>query len=108
MQDKVKPTHPWSGSSIWRLLPVCGVGLFLLLINRPVLDFGWVYFDDDINILLNPHLTGDILATGRWAWTDLDYTRRYMPLGWMMFDGLLAFGGLNAAVFHFAGWMLEA
>ena len=79
-----------------------------LFFNGPVLDFDWVYFDDDINILLNPHLTGDAWETGKWASTDLSYTRRYMPLGWLLFDGLLAVGGLNPAVYHLAGWLLAA
>lgn len=84
------------------------VGLFHLAINRPVLDFDWVYFDDEINILLNPHLTGGSWETIKWAWTDLDYTRRYMPLGWMLFDALFGMGGLNPAFYHATSWVLSA
>lgn len=84
------------------------IGLLQLFFNGPVLDFEWVYFDDDINILLNPHLTGNAWETGKWAWTDLSYTRRYMPLGWLLFDALWAAGGLNSAVYHLAGWLLAA
>lgn len=84
---------------------LCALQLFA---NLGVLDHGWVYFDDDINIVLNPHLTGGTSDTLTWAWTDPTYTRRYMPLAWMMFDALFRAGGLNAVIYHFASWLLAA
>ncbi len=76
--------------------------------NRGVLDHDWVYFDDDINVVLNPHLTGGTVDTFKWAWTDATYNRRYMPLGWLMFDGLFRAGGLNPVIYHVASWLLAA
>ena len=91
-----------------RLLVLIGlVCAFQFYINLPVLDHDWVYFDDDINIVLNPHLTGTG-DTFTWAWTDASYTRRYMPVGWMMFDGLFRLGGLNPVIYHVASWLLAA
>ncbi|MSU48856.1 MAG: hypothetical protein EXS37_07185 [Opitutus sp.] len=91
------------------LLAVCvTLAVFQLFVSRPVLDHDWVYFDDDINIVLNPHLTGGSWDTVKWAWTNFDYARRYIPLGWEMFDGLFALGGLNPALFHAASWLFAA
>lgn len=73
-----------------------------------VTRFGWVLFDDDVNILLNPHLACNPAKTAAWAFTNLDYIRRYLPLGWLQFDVLLALGGYNAAVFHVASCVLHA
>jgi hypothetical protein len=91
-----------------RLLVLIGLlAAFQFHLNLPVLDHDWVYFDDDINIVLNPHLTGT-LDSVKWAWTDAAYNRRYMPVGWMMFDGLFRAGGLNPALYHAASWLLSA
>ena len=87
------------------LVLVAAVCAFQFYLNLPVLDHGWVYFDDDINIVLNPHLTGTS-DTLKWAWTDAAYNRRYMPVGWMMFDGLFRLGGLNPVLYHTASWLL--
>src|SRR3954465_14595731 len=80
---------------------------FQFYINLPVLDHEWVYFDDDINIVLNPHLTGTS-DTLKWAWSDASYNRRYMPIGWMLFDGIFRAGGLNPVLYHAASWLLAA
>ena len=92
-----------------RLLALIGlVCAFQFYLNLPALDHDWVYFDDDINIVLNPHLTGGTSDTLKWAWTDAAYIRRYMPVGWMMFDGLFRLGGLNPVLYHAASWLLAA
>jgi hypothetical protein len=80
---------------------------FQFYINLPVLDHEWVYFDDDINIVLNPHLTGTS-DTLKWAWSDASYNRRYMPIGWMLFDGIFRAGGLNPVLYHAVAWLLAA
>ncbi len=97
----------WDRVTAVRLLALLGLVLALqLYANRGALDHDWVYFDDDINVVLNPHLTGGTFDTWHWAWTDPSYSRRYMPLGWLMFDFLFRLGGLDPAVFHAAGWLL--
>ncbi len=78
----------------------------VILRNAPVLGHDWVHFDDDINIFLNPNLTGGSLATVVWAWTDMTYIHRYIPAGWMMFDALFAAGGLEPFYFHAASLLL--
>ncbi len=99
----------WARITGARLLVLIGLLAALqLYANRGVLDHDWVYFDDDINVVLNPHLTGGTADTWSWAWTDVTYNRRYMPLGWLMFDTLFRIGGLNPAVYHAASWLLAA
>ncbi len=80
--------------------------LIVLLFTTPVLEFDWLMFDDDINILVNPYLGGG-LSTVRWAFENVDYMRRYLPLGWIGFETLLAIDGYNATLFHAAGWLLS-
>lgn len=91
----------------WLLLLAGLLGAFQFYLNAPALGHGWVYFDDDPNIILNPYLTGSH-DTFNWAWTDLTYSRRYQPLGWLMFDAFFRLGGLNPAVFHIASWLIAA
>jgi hypothetical protein len=96
-------------ADFFRFLALGGVlFVFMLWVNGPVIEHRWVDFDDDINIVRNPNLTGlsgDSLA---WAWTDAGYVRRYMPLGWMLFDGLFRLGGLEPAIYHAASSVLSA
>lgn len=96
-------------SDFFRFLALGGVLVALQLsLNFPVIEHGWVDFDDDINIVRNPHLTGLSGDSVAWAWTDAGYVRRYMPLGWMLFDGLFRLGGLEPAVYHAASSLLSA
>jgi hypothetical protein len=80
----------------------------VLAVNFPVLEFEWLIFDDDINILVNPYLGSRATESVRWAFENVDYMRRYLPLGWLMFAGLLAVDGYSAPLFHAAGWVLTA
>lgn len=57
-------------------------------------------FDDDHNITLNPNLRTLGGAMERWAFTDVTYARRYLPLGWLTFSALVTAAGFNAAWFH--------
>jgi len=95
-----------SRRTVW--LAASGIAAFALAANLPVLAHDWVYFDDDINVVLNPHLTGLTADSLAWAWKDPAYTRRFMPLGWIAFDGLFRLGGLDPFAYHFASWLLSA
>jgi hypothetical protein len=65
-----------------------------------VVGFDWAFFDDDVNIVLNPHLEGWSAASLAWAWTDVHSAGRYLPLGWMTYDGAFAVFGLNPHGYH--------
>ncbi|HEX2854876.1 MAG TPA: tetratricopeptide repeat protein [Opitutaceae bacterium] len=79
----------------------------VLIANQAVLRFDWLVFDDDINVFFNPHLGGLNGESVTWAFSNLDYVRRYLPLGWLGFDALIAVDGYNASVFHAASWLLS-
>jgi hypothetical protein len=81
------------------------VALLVLAANQAVLGFDWMFFDDDINILFNPNLGGFNGETFAWIFTNMDYVRRYLPLGWCGFNALLGIDGYNPAVFHAASWV---
>lgn len=70
--------------------------------------FDFVHFDDDINLLLNPHIGSLSTDKWLWAWTDTEAMRRYLPLGWLAFLGLFQFFGLVPAPYHWANVCLHA
>lgn len=103
MPLSLQPRPSGAPHRLWWVLGVVGV---VLAINLPILRYEWVMFDDDINILVNPHLGRGAASSFLWAFQNVDYMRRYLPLGWLGFDGLLAIDGYNPAVFHAASWVL--
>lgn len=65
-------------------------------------------WDDDINITGNPRvqaLTGENL---RWMFTDTEYVRRYMPLGWLAFASQWAVFGPGPRSFHAGNVLIHA
>lgn len=95
MDSRPAPLLPW----------LLGVLLALggLAIYWHVGEFGFLTFDDEHNIVFNPHLGP--LSPGRvhWAFTEWGYTRRCMPLGWLGFATVFSLAGLNPAGWHLAG-----
>ena len=63
---KTRPERP-AGPSWLRTVAYSTLAAVVILRNAPVLGHDWVHFDDDINIFLNPNLTGGSLATVVWA-----------------------------------------
>lgn len=91
----------------WALLVLAGVVAAVLGTFAPVVRFDFVVFDDDINIVLNPHL-GELNAEAwRWLWTDTSYMRRYLPLGWLAFFTLFRMGGLDPSYYHAANLLVH-
>jgi len=82
---------------------LCAAALVLscLVLERGVVDFGFLYLrDDDVNVTLNPHMGGLGPARLRWMFTDWSYVRRYIPLGWLNFSATYEFAGLDPAPYH--------
>lgn len=86
----------------------------------PVLQNGFVNWDDDRNLIANPHYRGLGWAQLRWMFTDLSMGH-YQPLSWMTLGldyllwGMDPFGyhltslilhGANAAIFYFVALRL--
>jgi len=71
-------------------------------------EFEFVPFDDDRNLLFNPHLGPLTLERVSWAFGDWSYARRCMPLGWLGFSAVFSAAGLNPAGYHLAGLALHA
>ena len=61
------------------------------------LFFGFVEWDDDLNIYRNPHITGIGSADLQWMFTDISHVRRYLPLTWLGW-------ALNYQLFGFQAW----
>lgn len=93
-----------NGRRLIATLIVIGVAL---VSAYPVIGYDWLFFDDDINIFLNAHLGARAPFSFVWAFQDMEYTRRYLPLGWAGFVGLLGIDGYNASIFHAASWLLN-
>lgn len=75
---------------------------------REVPWFAFVDFDDPINIVLHPRLGPPTAELVQWAWTDADYMRRYVPLGWLGFSAVYGVAGLAPWGYHAAGVALHA
>jgi len=93
--------------SLWLL---CGLLLAAAVaaLGARTLHFDWLIFDDDINVLFNPLLGGlrpDSLAA---AFADLAHMRRYLPLGYGLWDLQLELLGFSATGFHLCSVLLAS
>jgi Tfp pilus assembly protein PilF len=75
---------------------------------RAVLTFDFVAFDDDINLLFNPHLGPPGREALEWMFSDSSYMRRYVPLGWLSFSLVYVCAGLSPVGYHAANLLLHA
>jgi tetratricopeptide (TPR) repeat protein len=74
-----KPREPrWL---TWAALAVVAIAIWAVF--GGVRDFSFVLWDDDHNILQNPHLGGVTWDNLRWMFSDTGYARRYIPLAWL-------------------------
>jgi hypothetical protein len=74
---------------------------------RSVAEFAFVEFDDTINIVFNPHLGPLSRETVAWMFGDMEYMRRYIPLGWLGFALVYGFSGLSPGGYHAANGALH-
>jgi len=75
---------------------------------RSALGFEFIAIDDSGNITLNPHMGPPSAWNLRWMFTDVDYVRRYIPLGWLGFSAVFAAAGLSPEGYHAANLILHA
>jgi protein O-mannosyl-transferase len=82
----------WAGAA--------AVGLAVWLVFRAVTGGGLLQWDDDINVQYNLHVHGLSWANVRWMFTDSQYMRRYLPLGWLRWAADYQFYGPGPRSFH--------
>jgi protein O-mannosyl-transferase len=89
------------------LLSLILAGMVLVLYSG-TLGADFIWGDDQMNIYGNPHiqsLNGGSLA---WMFTDYQYVRRYMPLGWLGWALNIQATGLNPGGFHLGNLLFHA
>jgi hypothetical protein len=74
---------------------------------RSALGFDFIAIDDSGNITLNPHMGSPGSWNIGWMFTDADYVRRYIPLGWLGFSVVFSAAGLSPAGFHAANLLVH-
>jgi tetratricopeptide (TPR) repeat protein len=68
----------------------------------------FLMWDDDINIVTNPHLERLSWENLEWMFTDSQRSLRYTPLAWLGWALTVAGFGLNAAAFHWGNMVFHA
>jgi tetratricopeptide (TPR) repeat protein len=79
---------------------VAAVGLAVWFVFRGVTAGGLLQWDDDINLQDNIHIHGLSWGNVRWMFTDTQYMRRYLPLGWLRWAADYQFYGPGPRSFH--------
>ena len=72
----------------------------------PVLDNGFVVWDDDQNFLDNPYFRGLGAAQVKWAWTTF-WLGVYQPLAWLLFEAQYVFCQLDPRGYHLTSLLLQ-
>lgn len=74
-----------------------------------VTQFGFVDYDDAGNIFSNPHIQKGLNRDSLyWMFTDSNYARRYMPIGWFCYAMNIELFGLNPQAFHIGNLILHS
>src|SRR5256712_4597327 len=94
--------HQWG---FW-LLPVL-IALVTFVPFLPTLDNQFVNWDDDKNLLKNPHYRGLGWSQLRWMWTAF-HLGHYIPLTWMTFGLDYLLWGMNPLGYHLTSLLLHA
>src|SRR5213594_2835367 len=95
-------THRW----VFRLLPVL-IALVTVVPFLPTLDNQFVNWDDDDNLVENPHYRGLGWTHLRWMWTT-SHIGHYAPLIWMTFGLDYLLWGMNPVGYHLTNLLLHA
>src|SRR5881628_2009526 len=94
-------THRW----VFWLLPVL-IALVTVVPFLPTLDNQFVNWDDDDNLVDNPHYRGLGWTHLRWMWTT--HMGHYIPLTWMTFGLDYLLWGMNPLGYHLTNLLLHA
>jgi hypothetical protein len=100
---EARPAGDHRTALLWLAL-VCLAALWTF---KGALGFDFIAIDDSGNITLNPHMGPPGAWNMHWMFTDADYVRRYIPLGWLGFSAVFALAGLSAEGYHAANLVLH-
>lgn len=95
-----------SRSTLGFILPVV-VAAVTFVAFLPVLDAGFLNWDDDTNLLDNPRYRGLGWTQFRWMFTTM-LLGHYIPITWMSFGLNYVLGGMNPWGYHLSNLLLHA
>src|SRR5881628_2672310 len=98
--------HALTQRWVFRLLPVL-IALVTVVPFLPTLDNQFVNWDDDDNLVENPHYRGLGWTHLRWMWTT-SHLGHYIPLTWMTFGLDYLLWGMNPVGYHLTSLLLHA
>ena len=84
-----------------------GIGLVTIVAFLPVLNNGFVSWDDDRNFVENPHFRGLGFDQLRWMWTTF-HMGHYVPLSWMTLGLDYDVWGMDPAGYHLISLLIHA
>src|SRR5947208_1884161 len=90
------PAPGWGGGAWWWALPL---GLVVAVAFLPVVDNGFLFFDDDENFFDNPDFRGLGWPQVRWAWTTF-LLGVYQPLAWLLLEAEYVVWWLDPVGYH--------
>jgi hypothetical protein len=91
----------------WDRLAKLFLVIIPLIIFGPALQFEFVEWDDDVNILSNPHVAGLGWEEIKWMFTDVERAHRYLPLGWLLYAIERSVWGADPFIFHLGNLVLH-
>jgi tetratricopeptide (TPR) repeat protein len=103
---RARPGPDASRLALRFILPLV-IAVVAFLTFLPVLDAGFLSWDDETNLLDNPHYRGLGWAQLRWMFTTT-LLGHYIPLAWMTFGLNYLLGGMNPRGYHLANLLLHA
>jgi protein O-mannosyl-transferase len=83
-----------------------GVAAVTMVTFTPALRYGFVYWDDNLNFLANPHYRGFGRPQLRWIWTTF-HMGHYIPLTWTSLALDYVLWGMNPAGYHLTSVLLH-
>jgi len=89
-----------------RLIPIA-IAAITVAVFAPALWYGFVLWDDDRNLLANPHYRGLGWAQLRWAFTSA-VMGHWIPVTWVTFGLDHALWGMDAFGYHLTNVLLHA
>src|SRR2546421_6839236 len=83
------------------------IAVITVAVFAPALWYGFVLWDDDRNLLSNPHYRGLGWGQARWAFTSA-VMGHWIPVTWLTFGLDYALWGMNAFGYHLTNVLLHA